>query len=92
MRLVKLHNRNGECVYVNPAQVVTVEPYPLYAAPEGSTRVERVGEGSKVYFALAGRITTDGPATDSEPYWTVVTEAPTEVAGLFLAPLGRDAA
>lgn len=79
MRLVKLTHGNGRCVYVNPAQVLTVEPQSLYATPEGKTRVEQVGTGSKIYFALAGRVTTDGPATDTEPYWEVVTEAPERV-------------
>lgn len=92
MRLVKLTRRNGERVWVNAAQVIAVEPFPLYETPEGKTRVELVGTGSKVYFALAGRIDTDGPVTETEPYWAAVTESPSTVAGLFLSPCGRDAA
>jgi hypothetical protein len=88
MRLVKLHHRDNSPVYVNPTQVIAVEPYPIYATPEGKSRVELVGTGSKIFFALAGRISTDGPSTDTEPYWQVVTECPREVAGLFLEPAG----
>jgi hypothetical protein len=87
MRLVKLHRPNAECVWVNPAQVIAVEPYPLYETPEGKSRVELVGTGSKIYFALAGRIATDELTTDTEPYWRVVTECPSTVAGLFLDPV-----
>jgi hypothetical protein len=87
MRLVKLTRRNGECVYVNPAQVIAVEPFPLYATPEGGKRVELVGQGSKVYFALLGSTSTADLTTEHEPYWNVVTECPKDVAALFLDPL-----
>ena len=90
MRLVKLTYRNGECVYVNPAQVVKVESYPLFKLADDdldSRRTERVGTGSKIHFAVPGRVTTDGPATDAELYWEVVTQSPREVAGLLLEPL-----
>jgi hypothetical protein len=88
MSLVKLTSRNGDPIYVNPAQVLTVEPYPLYATPDGKSRVELIGAGAKICFALAGRISTDDLTTDTEPYWQVVTECPRTVAGLCLEPVG----
>jgi hypothetical protein len=82
LRLVKLTDRGGNAVYVNPAQVLTVEPYPIYRADV------HVGTGAKLSFALVGsHCTTDG-TTDVEAYKEIVTECPREVAGLFLEPCG----
>jgi hypothetical protein len=71
---------------VNPAQVLTVEPYPIYRADVFSH------DGAKLTFALVGSHSTIDGTTDVEAYKEIVTESPSEVAGLCLAPLGRDAA
>lgn len=86
MRLVRLTRPNAECVWVNAAQVIAVEPYPLYETPEGKSRVELVGQGAKVYFAVAGRFWGGEESGENEPYRLTVTESPGQIAGLFLEP------
>lgn len=72
-RLVKLTHPNGECVWVNPELVLTVE-------------ADGRGPGSLVAFAVAGRNWSDGPGGETEPYRIAVCESPLAVAQLLLGP------
>lgn len=86
MRLVRLTNRGGTPIYVNPAQVLTVEPYPIYRADVFAH------DGAKLSFALVGSHCTVDGTTDVTAYSEIVLESVREIAGLLLSPLGRDAA
>jgi hypothetical protein len=85
MRFVKLTNRNGRPVWVNPAHVLTLEPYPIYL--DG----DRVAHQTVIRFAVVGAAVACEGTTDHEPYREHVTESPEEVAGRMLAPLGAPA-
>lgn len=80
MRLVTLTRWDGVPIHVNPARILYVEPRPE-RGPEGGCRGSVLVFDQHWHPDLA-----DGRAVEH------VRETPTEVAGLCVSPLGRDAA
>lgn len=74
MRLVKLTNRNDRPIWVNPAQIVTLEPVAVFVDRE------HVGDQTLIAFALVGKSVEDEGTTHHEPYCERVTESPEQVA------------